>query len=240
MARSEEWSRFRLKLPGGGTWSHVLKRHTKLRIVDVDGGANVSAMFFHLEVPAERYNMPDTLKAQYTAFLTKGRVLMSDMGRVLCSIVEDTCGWHDTLCGHSDAAHVESLYGPKPYEHARNEMHRNARDNFLVELGKWGLGKEDLVPNVNFFSKVVAGNEGELAFVSNHSRAGVHVDLRAEMNVLVVLTAVAHPLDPSPKYAPRSVELLVGECPPPTPDDPCRISRPEAARAFENTERYFA
>jgi hypothetical protein len=218
----------------------VLKRQTTLRLVDLDGGANVSALFFHLEVPAERYNMPDTLKAQYTAFLTAGRVLMSDMGRALCSIVEDTCGWHDTLCGHSNAALVESLYGRKPYGVARNEMHRNARDNFLVELGKWGLGEEDLVPNVNFFSKVMAGDEGELAFVSNHSRAGSHVDLRAEMNVLVVLTAVAHPLDPSPKYAPRRVELVVSDCAPPAADDPCRRSRPEAARAFENTERYFA
>jgi urea carboxylase-associated protein 2 len=240
MARTEEGSRFRLKLSGGSTWSHVLKRHTKLRIVDVDGGGNVSALFFHRDVPAERYNMPDTLKAQYTAFLTKGRVLMSDMGRALCSIVEDTCGWHDTLAGHSDAALVESLYGRKGYNVARNEMHRNARDNFLVELGKWGLGKEDLVPNVNFFSKVVVGDEGEFAFVSNHSRAGSHVDLRAEMNVLVVLTAVAHPLDPSPTYAPRGVELIVSECLPPGPDDSCRLSRPEAARAFENTERYFA
>ena len=80
-----------------------MKRHQVLRITDTEGGANVSALFYNADELLERYNMPDTLKAQYTAFLTRGRVLISDMGRVLCSVVGDTCGWHDTMCGHSDA-----------------------------------------------------------------------------------------------------------------------------------------
>jgi uncharacterized protein len=239
MVPADERTRFSEELPGGSAWSHVLKRHTTLRIVDVHGGANVSALFFHLGVPGERYNMPDTLKAQYTAFLARGRVLLSDMGRVLCSIVEDTSGWHDTLCGHSDAALVASRYGHKPYSRARNDFYRNAQDNFLVELGKWGLGSQDLVPNVNFFSKVVADDDGNLSFVPGHSAAGAFVELRAEMDVLIVLTAVAHPLDRSPVYAPRPVELIVRESAPPAADDLCRLSRPEAARAFENTERFF-
>jgi urea carboxylase-associated protein 2 len=238
MARSED-ARLDEELSGGGTWSHVLRRHHLLRIVDLRGGANVSALFFHWDVPSERYNMPDTLKAQYTAYLTKGRVLLSDMGRVLFSIVEDTCGWHDTLCGHSNAALVEGRYGRKTYAQARNEFHRNAHDNFLVELSKWGLGKQDLVPNVNFFSKVVADEDGKLSFVAGHSKPGALVELRAEMNVLVVLTAVAHPLDPSPVYGPRPVRLLAWKVAPAGPDDPCRNSRPEARRAFENTEQYF-
>lgn len=230
---------FREKLPGGAKWSHVLKRHHVLRLVDLEGGANVSALFFHAHLPSERYNMPDTLKAQYTAYLTRGRVLLSDMGRVLCSIVEDTCGWHDTLSGHSNAALALSRYGAKPYATARNEFYRNAQDNFLVELGKWGLGAQDLVPNVNFFSKVVADPEGKLSFVEGHSAPGAYVDLRAEMDVLVVLTALAHPLDPSPVYAPRPVEIVVSRGAAPGADDPCRNSRPETKRAFENTERYF-
>src|SRR4030088_724085 len=111
MATDDGQVSFSEELAGGATWSHVLKRHSVLRIVDVRGGANVSALFYHWDVPSERYNMPDTLKAQYTAFLTQGRVLLSDMGRVLCSIVEDTCGWHDTLSGHSDEALVTARYG---------------------------------------------------------------------------------------------------------------------------------
>jgi urea carboxylase-associated protein 2 len=239
MSSSPERVLFCESLPGGGTWSHVLKRHTVLRLVDPLGGANVSALFFHREVTSERYNMPDTLKAQYTAFLTRGRVLLSDMGRVLCSIVEDSCGWHDTLCGLSDAALVEWKYGRKRYQQARNELHRNARDNLVVELSKWDLGEQDLAPNVNFFSKVVADDDGSLAYVSGHSQPGAYVDLRAEMNVLVVLTAVAHPLDPSLAYAPRPIEIVVREGAAPAADDECRMSRAEAGRAFENTERYF-
>src|SRR5690349_22770223 len=128
----------------GAAWSHVLKRGTALRLVDVEGGANVGAIFYNFECPVERYNMPDTLKAQHIARLTRGYVLYSDMGRILCSIVEDTCGWHDTITGHADAAITLQKYGPGSYQKLRNEFHRNTRDNFLVELGKRGLGKRDL------------------------------------------------------------------------------------------------
>ena len=76
----------------GATWSHVMKRGTALRITDVEGGANVGALFYNFECPVERYNMPDTLKAQHIARLTKGFVLYSDMGRILCSITEDSVG----------------------------------------------------------------------------------------------------------------------------------------------------
>jgi len=81
----------------GAAWSHVLKRGTALRLVDLEGGANVGAIFYNFDCPVERYNMPDTLKAQHIARLTKGFVLYSDMGRILCSIVEDKVGWHDPI-----------------------------------------------------------------------------------------------------------------------------------------------
>ncbi len=230
---------FREEVAAGGSWSGIVKRHHVLRITDALGGANVSALFYNADAPLERYNMPDTLKAQYTAFLTAGRVLMSDMGRVLFSIVADTCGWHDTLASHSDAALVESRYGRKRYQEARNDRHRNARDNLLVELGKFGLGKEDIVANVNFFSKVTTDADGKFAFAEHHSGKGAYVDLRAEMNVLVVLAAVPHPLDTAKTYEPRPVELAVRRGVAPGPDDACRVSREETKRAFENTERYF-
>src|SRR5882757_3404028 len=121
---------------GGAAWSHVLKRGTALRITDLPGGANVGAVFYNFECPAERYNMPDTLKAQHISRLTKGFVLYSDMGRVLCSVTEDTCGWHDPLSGHSNAALVRAKYGEKNYQEHRNDFHRNARDGFLIELAK--------------------------------------------------------------------------------------------------------
>src|SRR5213079_2920410 len=96
----------------GAAWSHVLKRGTALRLMDLEGGANVGAIFYNFECPVERYNMPDTLKAQHIARLTKGFVLYSDMGRILCSIVEDQVGWHDPIGGTSRAKIVEEKYGP--------------------------------------------------------------------------------------------------------------------------------
>lgn len=225
--------------PGGATWSHVLKRHTALRIRDIEGGANVGSMFYNFENPVERYNMPDTLKAQHIARVTKGSALYSDMGRILCSITDDTCGWHDPLAGHSTAKIVQAKYGDKTYQEVRNDCYRNARDGFLIELAKYGLGPRDLVANVNFFSKVAVQDDGSLVFEPKNSKPGVEVEIRSEMNTLVILNTCQHPLDPNPKYQPKPVSLSIYRVPPPEADDPCRISCPENGRGFTLTERYF-
>ena len=223
----------------GASWSHVLKRNTVLRITDLAGGANVGALFYNFECSAERYNMADTLKAQHIARLTSGTVLYSDMGRILCSIVGDTVGWHDPIGGCSNAAMVKANYGDKRYQEARNECHRNGHDSFVIELAKWGLGPRDLVPNVNFFSCVSVTEAGEMVFREENSKAGAYVELRAEMNVLTVLNTCPHPLNPSPYYSPKPVQLSVRKGVPAGPDDPCRLSRPENGRGFTLTERYF-
>jgi uncharacterized protein len=223
----------------GATWSHVLKRGTALRMVDIEGGANVGAMFYNFDCPVERYNMPDTLKAQHIARLTVGFVLYSDMGRILLSITADTVGWHDPIAGAANRQLVESKFGPSLYQDARNEYHKNGRDSFLVELGKWGLGPRDLIANVNFFSRVEVSENGSMRFVPHNAQAGDYVELRAEMNVLAILNTCPHPLDPNPKYAAKTVQLEIREAAPPSADDPCRISRPENGRGFTLTERYF-
>lgn len=225
--------------PGAMT-SLVLRRGATLRLTDPVGGGNISALFFAAEGsgsgPLERYNMPDTLKAQFTAYLTAGRVLFSDMGRVLCSITGDSCGWHDSLCGVIDSRRTVEKFGPSSYQEARNDVHRNGRDNFLIELAKHGLGRRDLHANVNFFSKVTVDDEGGLHFVPDHSRPGSFVDVRAEMNVLVVLSNTPHPLSPSGAWDQPSARLTVRATPPAGLDDPCRSARPENARGFANTE----
>jgi urea carboxylase-associated protein 2 len=226
-------------LQPGATWSHVLKRGTALRITDIEGGANVGAIFYNFECPVERYNMPDTLKAQHTARLTSGFVLYSDMGRVLCSITGDTVGWHDPIGGCSNAHLVQAKYGEARYQECRNAYHRNTLDSFLVELGKWGLGPRDLVANVNFFSRVDVHGDGHMTFHAFNSKPGDYVELRAEMNTLAILNTCQHPLDPNPKYAPKPVKLSIRRVPPPGPFDPCRTSRPENGRGFTLTERYF-
>ncbi len=227
-------------LRGGQAWSRRLRRNQRLRIVDVEGRACVSALFYNARDPLERYNMPDTLKAQFTAFLTSGRVLYSDMGRVLCSIVTDTCGWHDTITGVGHADDGRARFGEGSYQTLRNGFHRNARDNLLVELGKHGLGKRDVVANVNFFARVNVGDDGALTYAAANSRPGEAVELRFEMDTLVVLSSTPHPLDPAPEYRPGAVTLVVREGPPAPADDPCRLSRPENGRGFALTAAYVA
>ncbi|MDR3402722.1 MAG: urea carboxylase-associated family protein [Chthoniobacter sp.] len=231
--------RFEEVVPPGSNWSHVLKRGTTLRITDTTGDANVSALLYNFELLSERLNLPDTLKCQHTARLTKGHCLYSDMGRILVSITDDTCGWHDPLAGWSTAKIVEQKYGAKTYQEARNAWHRNAHDNFVTELGKYGMDERDLAMNVNFFSKVSVSGEGRLNYVPDNSRAGAYIDLRSEMNTLVILNTCIHPLDTSPTYAPQPVKLTVWTSPPPASDDFCRNSRPENQRGFTLTERYF-
>jgi urea carboxylase-associated protein 2 len=226
-------------VPAGSSWTHVLKRRTVLRITALADGANVPAIFYNFDCPVERYNMPDTLKAQHTGHLTQGFVLYSDMGRVLCSIVEDTCGWHDLIGGHSTATIVHNRFGVQRYQEHRNDCYRNTRDNFLTELANWSLGLRDLSANVNFFSKVQVSEDGAMSFVPGNSTAGDFVELRAEMNVLVVLDTGQHPLDPSKHYAPVPVKVAVRTSTPVLEDDPCRMSCPENIRGFTNTERYF-
>jgi uncharacterized protein len=219
-------------------WSGVISRGKTLRLTDVEGGANIGALLYNADCTAERYNMPDTLKGQHIFYLRHPYCLHSDMGRILASITADSLGWHDTVCGTSDEARVAAKHGIKTYQGGRNEFFRNGRDCFLIELAKWGLGKKDLVPNVNLFSKVVADEEGNLAFVTGHSPAGASVDLRLEMDTLVVLNTCPHPLDPDRAYQPRPVRLEVFGPGQSSTDDPCRHSCPENERAFINTVNY--
>jgi urea carboxylase-associated protein 2 len=237
---SESSLLFEEHLPAGGLWSWVLRRHTTLRITDLEGGANVGLMAYNAKAPTDRLNLPDTLKSQYTARLTRGHVLMSDMGRAMLSITADTVGWHDPLGGHGNAALVKQKYGEKNYQTARNDWYRNAHDNFLVELGKHGLGKRDFVANVNFFSRINVDADGGMTYKAGNSSAGDSVDLRAEMEVLVVLNTCQHPLDPSLSYAPKPVKLSILQTPPPGVDDFCRNFRAENQRSFALTERYYA
>jgi urea carboxylase-associated protein 2 len=229
----------------GQGWSRTLLRGQVLRITDTTGTGCVSALFYNARSPVERYNVADTLKAQYTAFLTSGRVLYSDMGRILASIVGDSCGWHDTIGGCGSAPSQLAQFGAGDYQTLGNEYHRNARDNFIIELSKVGLGKRDIVANVNFFARLVVDELGALSWVEGNSRPGAYVDLRADMDTLVVLSNTPHPLAPTSTYPSAEVTVAVsiraatgrerGG-----PRDPCLLSRPENARGFALTAAYVA
>jgi hypothetical protein len=226
-------------LPGGAMWSMRVARHRTIRLKALAPAANLSAIFFNADNPLDRLNIPDTLKALHTAKLTAGHVLMSDMGHALASITEDTLGWHDPLAGFSTPEIVKASFGEGGYQQCRNEFLRNSRDNFLVELGKHGLGIKDLVATVNFFSKVTADEEGRIHYVHDHCKGGEHLSLRTEMNLLVVFSNCPHPMHPPGDYPRVPVEVTVTPGTAAASDDFCRNFRPECARAMELTERLY-
>jgi len=223
-------------LPGGASWSRICRRATALTLTDLDGGANVALLLYRAGDPLERYCMPDTLKAQHVSRLTAGVALYSDMGRVLASMTHDTCGWHDTITGHATAAHVAARWGAVSYQEARNDWRRSARDGLLVELAKHGLGRRDLVANVNLFTKVAVGADGALQFVAGNSPAGASVTLRFELDVLVVLCSAPHPLDPAAEWTPRPVRLELGAVAVADDADVVRTACAENGRGFAASE----
>lgn len=225
-------------LPGGKHWSFTLRRGTQLRLIDVEGGANVGMAFYNPANLLERYNAPDTLKCQHTFKLTRGNCLYSDMGRIFCSITEDSVGWHDTVCGNTTKDMVAKRWGVKTYQACRNEWFLNGHDSFLVEGGKYGLGRRDLVANVNWFSKVATTPDGTMVFDPANSPAGSSVTLRFEMDTLVLLHTCPHPLNPSPDYPKKPVTYHISQAAPVAEDDFCRNFRPENRRGFENNRLY--
>ena len=226
-------------VPGGGHTSFVLKRGQLLRITDLEGGANVSLLLLNAVEKSERLNLPDTLKCQHTARLTAGHCLYSDMGRILAAITADTCGWHDSFGGVLNAQEVAEKYGQGRYQELRNGFFRNGVDNLLVELGKWNLGLADLLMNLNLFSKVTVDADGCFHFEAGNSKAGDYLELYAPMDTLVVLSALQHPLDPNPQYAPKPVQLTWSRVESDGISVLCRTSRPENGRGFHNTERLY-
>ncbi|MGO4106213.1 urea amidolyase associated protein UAAP1 [Paenibacillus sp. YAF4_2] len=222
----------------GEKWSGVIRKGRLIRFTALEAGANLSAMIFHAKDLTERYNMPDSLKAQYTAHLTRGNTLMSDNGRVLASIVEDSLGWHDTISGYTTRALTDRKYGKTTYQELRNEWHRSGQENFAVELTRNGLGVRDLSPVVNLFSKVYCDDEGQMHYATEHCPAGATVVLRTEMDVLLVLSNTPNPLDPRTAYPSVPVNIEVLEAEAVNEDDYCLSYRPENKRAFENTWSY--
>ena len=226
-------------VPGGGHTSFVLKRGQLLRVTDIEGGANASLLLLNAAEKSERLNLPDSLKCQHTAKLTAGHCLYSDMGRVLAAITADTCGWHDSFGGVLNAEEVQEKYGSGNYQQLRNGFFRNGVDNLLVEMGKWNLNLQDLLMCLNLFSKVTVDSDGCFHFQPGNSKAGDYIELYAPMDTLVVLTALQHPMDPNPVYAPKPLQLSWHKVESDGISVLCRTSRPENARGFHNTERLY-
>lgn len=223
---------------GGKHWSMTIRRHMRMRLTDIEGGANVGMLFYNPLNLHERYNAPDTLKCQHTFKLTAGHCLYSDMGRIFCSIISDDCGWHDTVGGNSNKSLVATRWGDTRFQTHRNDWQQNGHDSFLVEAAKYGMSRRDLAANVNWFSKVGVGQDGALSFDPLASRAGASVELQFQMDTLVLLHTCPHPMNPASHYPRKPVTLTLFSGKAASPDDSCRNSAPENSRGFENN-RFF-
>jgi len=221
----------REEVPAG--WYATFRLHCgeALRIVDDTGRSSVSLIGWREEDTSERINCADTVKVQWSAAISKGRVILSDMGRVLLSLVEDSSGAHDLLVGGSTPASTQAAFGAAT---------RNTQENFLAAAAKIGLGIRDIPPCVTFFAPVSLDDAGRFLWNPDRKRPGDFVDLRAEMNLIVVASNCAHPLDPARPAATGPVTLIKHHAPPPGADDLCRTASSEAARAFAFTDRLFA
>ena len=226
-------------LPGGSHWSFVANTGVQLQLVDVEGGGNAAMIAYNPANPLERLNLPDTLKCQHTFRLTSGHCLYSDMGRIFCSVVADEVGWHDAASGTCNADIVHRKWGSLTFQEVRNDYYRNGRDSFLTELGKYGLGRRDLVANVNWFSRVSASQDGATRFVPGHSKPGNTVTLRFEMPTIVILHTCPHPLNAATDYPRRPIGYRLSLAEPVADDDACRISRAENGRGFKNNLLYL-
>ena len=183
--------------------------------------------------------LPDTLKGQYTAHLTRGNVLMSDNGRVFASIVEDSLGWHDTISGYTTRMMTDEKYGKTTYQELRNGWLRSGEENFVVELVRNNMGRRDLVPCVNLFSKVFVEEDGSMHYESGHCKEGATVTLRTEMDMVILLSNTPNTLNPSEAYPSVPVTVEVYDAPPVDLLDECVNHRTENYRAFENTWEYY-
>jgi urea carboxylase-associated protein 2 len=161
------------------------------------------------------------------------------MGHIFCSIVADSTGWHDTVGGNLSDAAMTKRWPVSTYQQARNDWTISGEQGFLVELVKHGMDARDMAANLNFFSKVAVDESGNLNFVRDHSAAGASVELRFEMDTLVLMHTCPHPMNPASEYPKKPVHYQIFEAPPIQPDDICLNSRDENRRGFENTRIYL-
>ncbi|NNE37727.1 MAG: urea carboxylase-associated family protein [Gammaproteobacteria bacterium] len=223
---------------GGSHWSFIMHRGTSLKLVDLEGGVNVGMLLYNPHEKLERYNAPDTLKCQHTFKLARGHCLYSDMGRIFCSITEDTVGWHDTVGGNLDDMAMQGRWGEKSYQDYRNDWMISGLHSFLVELAKYGLTIRDITANINWFSRVYVDGEGNMFFDNENSQPGDSVTLRFEMDTLVIMHTCPHPMNTAENYPKLPVQMEIHKSGPPAGDDLCLNACGENQRGFKNNAIY--
>lgn len=218
---------------GGGYASKVLARGTTLRLEDLHGDACAHVVLFNADQPWERLNVADTVKIPWQAYLTTGHPLLSDQGRVLATIVADTSGCHDALCGASVLSRNEERYGDGSPQRGSPA----GRELLALAASKHDLTRRDIAPSVSFFQGVRVAPSGHVCFEGS-AGPGCHVELRAELPLVVLVANAAHPVDPRERYTCSTLRIVAWRGAPTAPADPLWSSTPELQRAFENTADY--
>ncbi|WP_430387005.1 urea amidolyase associated protein UAAP1 [Blastomonas fulva] len=222
-------------IAAGGYATRRLARGTRLRLIDTGGDACAALQLFNAEMPTERLNVADTVKVQWNAYLGAGKLLLSDMGRVMMSILEDDAGTHDAFCGTSNAATNTAKYG----DGSNSGPHPNGRDRFLLGAAKHGLQRRDVHPSITLFKGAKIAADGAIVPEIGPFAGGRSVILRAEMDVIVVIANVPHVLDPRADYTVTPLRATAWRGPVTSEDDAIRNATPEGQRAFLNVEDYF-
>ena len=196
---------FREVVPAGEPFMKVISKDQVVRILDLEGNQAVDTLFYSATDSEERYDANTTIREQGNIYLTTGTVLRSNEGNPMLSIIADTCGRHDTLGGACSAESNTVRYALE-----KHHMH-SCRDSFLLALAKWdnGLDKRDLSSNINFFMNVPVTPEGGLTFEDGISEAGRYVEMRAEMDVIILISNCPQLNNPCNAYNPTPVEVLV-------------------------------
>ncbi len=190
-------------IPATHPWSGLIRKGQILRIVDTEGCQAVDTLFYSVADMTERYSAQDTLLAQGSAYVTTGTRLLSNEGNVMATVVKDTCGRHDTSAGACSCEANTVRFG-----HHTLHMHA-CRENFVLALSAYGLTKRDIVSNINFFMNVPIDPDGALAIVDGVSAPGDHVDIRAEMDVICVISNCPQVNNPCNAFNPTPVQVLV-------------------------------
>ena len=192
-------------IPAGEPWLGVVCRGQTFRIVDIEGNQAVDTLFFNASNSEERYSASDTIRSQGRLYLTTGTQLLSNDGNVMLTITADTCGRHDTLGGACSAESNTVRYALE-----KRHMH-SCRDNFLLAIARSGVGltKRDLPSNINFFMNVPVTPDGKLTFADGISAAGRYVEMRAEMDVIVLVSNCPQLNNPCNAYNPTPVRVMV-------------------------------